>query len=111
MGIHPGGDAHLSSFFNYLQKIICFWRGKDQKYGIDQNTQNCSGCNRRQSTGENALQDGDRQEATSITDIAADTNDHDHSANSQVAGAEEADIILNHQRDTLHADHTKEVDR
>lgn len=57
---------------------------EDEEDQIDEDTGNSAGGNGRQTTGEEALQDGEGQEATRVADVTADANDEDDSAESQL---------------------------
>ena len=58
---------------------------------------------------ENA-RNGYGNETARETNVSTDADDHDDCANGEIAWIQHADLILLHQCDALHADHTKKID-
>ncbi len=77
---------------------------------VQDDTDNCAGSDRRPTVWEDALEQGDGQEAIGITNVTADTDYQDDGADGQLLWIIQVDFFSHHKRNTLHTNDTEQVD-
>ena len=85
------------------------WRFDEYEEQVDQDTKDCSCCDRRPTEGEDTLEQRNRQVAA-VSNVAADADDQDQGHDGQFSGIKEVNFLSHHQGNTLNANDTIQVD-